>query len=249
MRVSGIYKIQSIIKPDRCYIGSAVYIKSRWAMHLYQLRNNEHASKKLQRHYNKYGESDLVFSFLSGCDKSDLLSQEQFYIDSYAPYFNSRKRASSNLGMKGLWHHSEEWKRKASERLKGNKYTLGYKPSDETKKKLSEALRKRVRKPITEEVKRKISNSLRGRKCTFSEEHRRNLSQSLRGKKRKPLTEEHRKKISEAGKGKIISAEQREKTSKTLRGKKFTEERKMHISEALMGNIPWNKGKKLKIKK
>jgi len=57
MRVSGIYKIQSTIKHERIYIGSAIYIKSRWAMHRYQLRNNKHSSQKLQRHYNKYSES------------------------------------------------------------------------------------------------------------------------------------------------------------------------------------------------
>ena len=64
MKISGIYKIQSVIKPDRCYIGSGVCIKSRWNRHLCDLRHNRHWSKKLQNHYNKYGESDLQFSIL-----------------------------------------------------------------------------------------------------------------------------------------------------------------------------------------
>ena len=57
MIISGIYKIQSIIKPERCYIGSAVNIQKRWRDHKRELRNNKHSNKKLQNHCNKYGES------------------------------------------------------------------------------------------------------------------------------------------------------------------------------------------------
>jgi hypothetical protein len=37
-RITGIYKIQSIIKPERIYIGSAVYVDKRWKEHLNDLR-------------------------------------------------------------------------------------------------------------------------------------------------------------------------------------------------------------------
>jgi group I intron endonuclease len=165
MRISGIYKIQSVIKPERIYIGSAIYIKSRWAMHLYQLRNNKHGSQKLQRHYNKYGESDLQFSILSGCEKERLIEQEQYFIDAYKPYFNNRIiAASNNLGLRNRWHHSEETKRKFSNILKGNKRTLGFKHSIETRRKISEALRLRVRKPMTDETKHKLSLANKGNK-------------------------------------------------------------------------------------
>ncbi len=73
MKLSGIYQIQSKIKPERCYIGSAIHISNRWTKHLSELRLNRHHSRKLQLHYNKYGESDLQFSVLLGCEKEDLL--------------------------------------------------------------------------------------------------------------------------------------------------------------------------------
>lgn len=117
MRISGIYKIQSGIKPERCYIGSAVNIASRWRVHLCQLRKYKHGSIKLQRHYNKYNESDLQFSILIGCEREDLLKHEQFFIDSLNPYFNTCKVAGSSLGVK----RSEEYKRNSSESRKGKK--------------------------------------------------------------------------------------------------------------------------------
>jgi group I intron endonuclease len=101
MKISGIYKIQSKIKPEKIYIGSAVNITNRWRQHIHYLKNNKHPNKKLQNHYNKYGETDLQFSILLGCEKNDLLKIEQYFIDSYNPWFNNRPIAGSNLGKKG----------------------------------------------------------------------------------------------------------------------------------------------------
>jgi group I intron endonuclease len=117
MKISGIYKIQSKIKPKRIYIGSAKNILIRWKLHLRSLRLNKHHSALLQRHYNKYSESDLLFSVLLGCDKEDLIKTEQYFLDSYQPYFNICKIAGSSLGRK----HSEESKKKMSESAKKRK--------------------------------------------------------------------------------------------------------------------------------
>lgn len=165
--ISGIYKIQSLIKPDRIYIGSAISINNRWDRHLLDLKNNKHHSKKLQRHYNKYGKNDLIFSIVVLCEKEDLLKIEQGYLDQLSPFFNTYKTAGSPLGYK----HSAEsnykkgnafrGKKQTAEHIKnrtskligkknglGNKSHTGmtawnkglkgvYKASDETKKKLS----------------------------------------------------------------------------------------------------------------
>ena len=95
-----IYKISSIVKSERCYIGSAVNYESRKAVHLSQLIKGNHHSKKLQRHFNKYGVSDIIFSVLKITDKINLIKDEQYYIDTIKPYFNSRPNANSNLGMR-----------------------------------------------------------------------------------------------------------------------------------------------------
>ena len=124
MKLSGIYKIQSIIKPERIYIGSAINIRNRWYHHKEYLRRNEHENSKLQNHYNKYGKEDLIYSVIVGCAKENLISYEQFYIDVLSPVFNCRLIAQSNLGIKHQPHTkprkpypvvSEETRRKLKE--------------------------------------------------------------------------------------------------------------------------------------
>ena len=53
-RITGIYKIQSIIKPERIYIGSAVYVDKRWKEHLKWFKNpqeRQRVSDGLKRYY------------------------------------------------------------------------------------------------------------------------------------------------------------------------------------------------------
>ncbi len=153
MKISGIYKIQSILKPERCYIGSAVYIKKRWNEHLKGLRFNRHENKKLQRHYDKYSEADLVFVILEPCFPEFLLIREQFYLDTLNPYFNICKVAGSQLGCKrsketclkmGKWQEgrifTEEHKENIGKAGKGRiPWNKGLKMSKEHCKKLSES--------------------------------------------------------------------------------------------------------------
>jgi group I intron endonuclease len=164
MTETGIYKIQSKCKPERIYIGSAVDISDRWRCHLKDLRKSKHHSKKLQRHYDKYGESDLIFSLITGCEKEELLSKEQWFIDIYNPYFNGSKIAGSCLGM----IRSEESRKKMSLAQKNHK------TSDETRKKLSEILignQRRKGKPSSIETNLKESKRLIGNKYALGMRH------------------------------------------------------------------------------
>jgi group I intron endonuclease len=131
--MTGIYKIQSIKKSDRIYIGSAINITDRWSLHLSKLKQGKHHSAKLQNHYNKYGKNDLQFSVLICCDKENLLANEQFFIDSYNPYFNICKKAGSMLGIK-RGTISAEHKNNLSKALQGRKSPMkGKHLSEETK--------------------------------------------------------------------------------------------------------------------
>jgi group I intron endonuclease len=134
LKHSGIYKIQSKKKPSRCYVGSAKNMALRWASHLYNLKRGKHHTPKLQHHYDKYGKNDLEFSVLLCCDIEDLIITEQFFIDALSPWFNHRKKADSNLGMK----YSEEskarmrgkhwrWSDESRLKMKGNKNGIGNK--------------------------------------------------------------------------------------------------------------------------
>jgi len=154
MKRSGIYKIQSIMHPERIYIGSAIDLKTRKATHFCNLKKGVHCSKKLQRHYNKYGRNDLIFSIIEPCFPVGLLAREQYYLDRLNPYFNTCKIA-------------------------GN--TLGSKLSEETKIKISQALKGKKQSPRSAEARKNISDSLKGR--IFSEEHKRKIGLASKGNK------------------------------------------------------------------
>lgn len=219
-KITGIYKIESRRKPERIYIGSSVSIGKRWNLHLEHLRKDKHYNKKLQRHFNKYGESDLIFSVLLGCDKELLLQNEQFFIDGYKPYFNNCLFAYSRLGQKSSqetrekisisnkgkhsFNHSDEWKKNSSNAKKGqvpwNKGRKGDRMSDEAKRKMSESRKGHI---TTEETRLKISKANKGYKNT--PEQKEAQSKRQLGKKRdKPSLK----------KGKPLSIETREKMRK-----------------------------------
>lgn len=145
----GIYKIRSKKRTDRVYIGSSRDVDRRLTQHIRFLIRGKHPNIKLQNHYNKYGESDLDFSFIMDCSIEDLLKEEQFYMDSYKPYFNLRPKAESNLGATV----SEETKEKL--RI----YNTGKKHTEETKIKCRSYRH-------TEEAKIKISLAGMGRKVS-----------------------------------------------------------------------------------
>jgi group I intron endonuclease len=141
MKIAGIYRIQSKIKPERIYIGSSMNIERRWKIHMYELGNGKHINPKLQNHYNKYGKDDLVFSIIVGCDNDNLIAMEQFYLDAIDPWFNICPTA-------------------------GN--TRGRPVSDETRDKLRKANIGRPSwnkgKTFSEEHKRNIGRSMKGEK-------------------------------------------------------------------------------------
>jgi group I intron endonuclease len=153
-KITGIYKIQSAIKPERIYIGSGVNIQRRWWCHLSKLRNNKHENSKLQRHFNKYGEVDFQFSILLGCNENDLIKIEQYFIDSYNPFFNICKTAGSTKGRKG-WNKGihtgiippNVFKKGHIPYMKGKKFGFKIK-----------------RHPMSEEQKDKIRKSMLGKK-------------------------------------------------------------------------------------
>jgi group I intron endonuclease len=180
MNISGIYQIQSKLKPGNIYIGSSVNIQHRWTEHLSNLKKNKHHSRKLQRHFNKYGLEDLQFSVLLGCDKEDLLKIEQYFLDSYDPYFNTCKIAGNligcipwNKGKKGVqkgWNKglkmSDEFRQKVRDTHQGERpWARGKKRSEEARKNMSNAHKGKPSgkkgKKTSDETKEKMRESKR----------------------------------------------------------------------------------------
>ena len=177
--ISGIYQIQSKIKPERIYIGSAVNIDERWRTHLNELKRNKHHSWKLQNHFNKYGVVDLQFSILLGCPKEFLIVNEQFFLDSYGPWFNIAPKAGIRIGIKaneetrnkiklsrkgkpspakGI-HWSAESRENQSKRRKGKPSWNKGKKGCFSKETIEKMINYRTGKKATEETKKKKSET------------------------------------------------------------------------------------------
>lgn len=271
MKTSGIYKIQSKVKPVRIYVGSAVNITNRWRSHINNLKNNKHQNKKLQNHFNKYGEADLQFIILLECKKEDLIANEQFFIDSINPSFNICKKAGSCLGTK----QSKESNIKRKLSLLGQKnHNYGKRFSEETRRKLSISHRGKKRGPHSDETKRKIRLSNIGKhicsdeyriklsnsalnKLPMKEETKLKISKSHKGlntwsfgnknKLGKHLSEESKKRLSESHKGKKLSKVHKLKISESNKGRMVSELTRQKISQANKGNTNWKYRKQKKV--
>ena len=147
------------------------------------------SGKIIKQAIKKYGIENFKKEYLVFCDKEDKLNWfERFYIRKYGSTngnigYNITKGGGGILGYK----HTEEEKKKISKPgilnpMYGKPGTkLGTHLSDETKRKISEAQKGIPKQKLTEEQKRKISEALKGR--TFSDEHRKHLSESIKGRK------------------------------------------------------------------
>jgi group I intron endonuclease len=129
----GVYQIRNVTNNKR-YIGSTNDLRGRWRKHKLSLFKDAHHSIKLQRAWNKANENDFVFEVLLYCDPENCLMYEQIALDGIKPAYNVCKIADAPMtGRK----HSAKTKVAISKSLRGNKYALGYKHTEETKARIS----------------------------------------------------------------------------------------------------------------
>ena len=132
--------------------------------------------------------------------------------------------------------------------------TSGIIPSEETRKKISEAQKNRApysketrkkisdaHKNISEETRKKMSDSAKNR-APHSKETRKKISDAQIGKKRAPYSEETRKKMSEAQKNRAPRSEEtRKKISDAQIGKKrapYSKETRKKMSDSAKKKPP-----------
>jgi group I intron endonuclease len=150
----GVYAITCLANGKK-YVGSAKDIKRRHYLHLWRLRSGIHENPKLQRAWEKYGESNFTFEILELVKEIErLLDVEQHWIDfldACNKGFNICPVAGNSLGRK----LSVETKQKISQANKGRI------PSLETRKKLSLANKG---KTLTADQRAKVSLATKGKK-------------------------------------------------------------------------------------
>lgn len=194
---SGIYSLTNK-RTGKKYIGQTINLKKRRNEHFNALKNNKHANNHLQRAWNNGDRFD--FAVIERCSVDALNDREIYWIAFYDSFHNGYNQCEGGCSTLGR-ECSEETRRKISE---GNK---GKKPSEETIRKRTETLRKRIAEdPV------------------FAAEHHRKLSERMKGKpswnKGVPCPEWKKKQVSEKLKGRYVSEEHKEKLRELYSGEK-----------------------------
>ena len=103
MENKGIYRILNTIN-SKIYIGSASSkggFKKRWNEHKSALNSNNHYNKHLQLAWIKYGGENFLFEVVEIINMvNEILSREQYYLDTLKPEYNICKIAGNTLGLK-----------------------------------------------------------------------------------------------------------------------------------------------------
>lgn len=160
---AGVYWIMQKSADRVVYVGSSANVPRRLRDHRYKLARGTHENSHLQRTWDKYGADDFELELLESTEHA--VEREQFWLD----FLGVTDRLCN------IAKHAEC-------------AMLGYKHTEEAKRKMSVGLRGKVN---SEETKLKMSLAKRGK--AFSDEHRHNLSLAHLGYKQ---TEEERQKKS-----------------------------------------------------
>jgi group I intron endonuclease len=156
MSTSGCYTITHR-ESGKIYVGSAIDIHGRWRSHRSDLNHRKHHNSHLQYAWDKYGEDAFEFEILAICPEDMVKEVEQSYLDEIFANPKPNKIAynlnRSAVGFASGEYHPRPWL--------GKQGPLTDKPvSQETRRKISTALKGNKSKYHTDAMKVKISQSM-----------------------------------------------------------------------------------------
>lgn len=207
---SGIYLIRNRVT-GRCYVGSALRLRSRMRMHVQLLNRGIHANCHLQSSWIKHGPESFSLSPILICAPADLLFYEQRAIDTFRAsvgVYNLAPTAGSQLGFR----HTEHARSRMSVMKKGR--TL----SGEHRARIGMSLRGHA-----VSLRHRAVTSARLKGVPLSESHREKLSASHIGRRQKP---EHVALRAESNRGKKRTPEQ---INRLIEGKKRRQSEKVMV--------------------
>jgi group I intron endonuclease len=156
----GVYEI-FCLKNGKTYIGStSTSFRKRFNEHNKTLKRNKHCNIHLQRAWNKYGDEFFEMRILETCTKDEIISREQFWIDTFQATkygYNICEIAFSSIGIK----RSEETKEKIRQSKIGKSPLI----SEEEKR----SRRERQKLMMTPEAREKAMKTRKSRELTEKE--------------------------------------------------------------------------------
>lgn len=225
----GIYFIQNNVT-NKTYIGSSIDIDRRLRDHFTKLRCGKHVNIHLQRSFDKHGEGAFTKGVCEIVENVDnLLAREQVWLDSHGD-MNIALKAGSTLG----WKASDETRLKMSEARSGEKNPMFGKKRPE----IAEMVRRlKTGVKLTEEHKRKCSEALKGNRGPWDnpESAARVIAAIKLANTGRVLSDERKQQISRQMKGRVVSEETKEKHRAASLGRTHTEETKARIAAGKLG--------------
>lgn len=205
----GIVYIATCKINNKKYIGQTTKsLSERIAQHERATRSKTAAFSLFTQAIKEYGIENFIWTIYCECNPEELSVKEMEAIKKFNTVVNGYNLTHGGIGR------------------------LGYRHSEETKKKMSKAAQN-----MSLEHRRKISEALKGR--TLSKGTRRKISKSLKGNtnaKGHTVPDELKRKVGDIWRGKEIPENVKEKISQTLKGRTFTEEWRNKIGKSVTIN-------------
>jgi len=257
-KTSGIYAISNKVN-NKIYIGSSRNIHVRICEHVSDLKKGIHKNIYLQNSWKKYGKNNFELIVIELCAVAILLLKEQYWIDHYISY--DRKKGY-NLQKDAKRHYvCEETKQKLRKKFLGkNNPRYGVKGctrNNEQLKRHGESCSKPIikceldGKEICSYKSVKFAaeqNELNGSNIVTCLKGRSNTCGGYKWKYAIVDDRVNKSEIINANVDKISKNQSKivfQKIQKSPKDFRRSEETRKKISDALKGNIPWNKGKKM----